>query len=276
MSILAPNMSMFTTASNVTPTDDENENQYAPDDYGGGFDDFDDDDHGDQEFDNFIATNDSEKKYSSTSFVENEMTQDEFPSYSSEKASNTTFLDAVCTGDALNNGGEYNYFDANTLDTMVTGNQWAGSAHWKKSVRLRTKPKRYTPSNSNEEEPKKKDQKRKKRKETKDTKSKVLIDLKSCHQCLDDLVKQNKKTRGKKSSIDQSQFTKAMLQKHTKERNILPQDAEISIRQFSTLFMRPNAMVSDLNVAPSVSRKSVGKKTHKSSDAFLSYSLYGI
>jgi hypothetical protein len=265
-SILAPNLSIFTTASNSHNDDDHSHmddddanNQYAPDDYDGGFDDY-DDDREDPAFDNFMSTDDNAKKYSSTSFVENEMKDDEFPSYtSSEKASNTTFLDALCTGDALNNGGEYNYFDTTTFDTIVAGNQWAGSSHWKKSERVRTKPKKFT--QAEEDEPKRKGQKSRKRKDTKDTKSKSFIDFNSCHKCLDVLLKEKKKTRGKKSQTDPSQYTQAMKQKHSKERNILPQDAEININQFSTLFMRPHATLSGLKSGSKTYRKSVGAYT---------------
>lgn len=244
------------------------EDQYAPDDYGGGFDDDDhDDDNNDQAFDNFIATKTSEEgeKYSSTSFVENEMNGNEFPPFSSTENTNTNtvFLDAVCDGDVLNSNGEYNYFDETKMDSIIGGNQWAGCAHWKKSGRTRSKPKRFDPTL--QENPatttNKKDQKRKKRKETmKDSKTKSLVDLKSCHKCLDKLLNEKKKTRGKKSKSDSSQFTQTMIQKYSKERNILPQDAEIGVKQFSTLFMRPDTTISELKSGSHMgaTRKSVG------------------
>ena len=253
-SILAPNLSIFTTLSNKTSDD-----QYAPDDYGGDFDDYDDDNEG-PAFDNFITMDGNAEKYASTSFVENEMKQDEIPSYSSsENASNSTFLDAICQGEALNTGSEYNYFDTRSIDNIVAGNQWAGAAHWKKSQRSRTKAKKFI---SKQDEPKRNDQKRKRKKEIKEIQSKSVIDLKNCFKCLDPLLKKNKKSKGKKSITDPSQFTKTMKEKHSKERNILPQDAEISIKQFSMLFMRHNAMVSDFVSGPPVPRKSVGKNRY--------------
>lgn len=249
------------TFTNVTS--DFSEDQYAPDDYGGGFDD--DDNHNDQVFDNFMSNSNEEgvEKYSSNSFVENEMNTSEFPPFSSsteETNTNTIFLDAVCDGDVLKNNGEYNYFDEHKMESIIAGNQWAGCAHWKKSGRVRSKPKRFEPS-LQEEQTKKKDQKRKKRKETaKETKTKALIDLKSCHKCLDKLINDNKKGRVRKSKTDSSQFSQAMVQKYSKERNILPQDAEIGVKQFSTMFMRPDTTISELKSQPSqLPRKSVGK-----------------
>lgn len=251
-SILAPNISTFTTATNKGSEED-----YASDDYGGGFDD-DDDDHQDPEFDNFIATDDNAVNYASTSFVEHEMNENDKYSYSAtEKSSNADFLDAICQEGALNTGGEYNFFDTKTIDNILDGNQWAGSAHWKKREKLRSKPKRFSPGEVTEK--KNNDTKRKRKKDTnKDTKVKSLIDLKSCHKCLDRLLKENKKTKSKKK-LDQSQFTEAMMQKHSKENNILPYDAGMNVKQFSTLFMRPGAVVSEFVSGPTLSRKSVGK-----------------
>lgn len=265
MSILAPNMSMFSYAANKTADEDE----YAPDDFGGGFDD--DDDNEDPDFDNFIATDNNAEKYASVSFAEDEMKEnDDIPVYSIEKkTANMDFLDVICQDGALNTGGEYKFFDTAAIDKII-GDQWAGSSHWKKSARLRTKPKRFTQEQEKEQkqsDQKGNDQKRKRKNETKDVKAKSLIDLKSCHKCLDRLIKENKKTKGKKSDTDQSQFTKAIKQKHTNEKNILPYDAEISMKQFSTLFMRPGDVVSEFISARKTPRKSVGKNKNSYLDS---------
>lgn len=239
-------MSMFSTGMNkFTSPDDE---EYASDDYDGGFDDYDD-----PEFDNFIAADDNAEKYASASFIAHEMHEsDKPPSLSTEKSVKVDFLDAICNNGALHTNGEYNFFDAKALDSIMTGNQWAGSTHWKKRERLRVKPKTSVAKSPSD---KRNDQKRKKKKDTNNTKTKSLIDLHSCHECLDRLLKDNKKSKGKKNDPDASQFTKAIMQKHSKEKNILPYDAEMSTKQFSTLFMRPGAVVSEF-----AAKRSVGKE----------------
>ncbi len=160
------------------------------------------------------------------------------------------------------------------MELIIGGYQWAGCAHWKKSSRVRSKPKRLE-SSVQEEPTKKRDQKRKKRKEvTKDPQTKVLIDLNTCTKCLEHLLIDKKKSRGKKTvKFDSSQFTAAMINKYSKERNILPQDAEIGVKQFSTLFMRPDTTISELNSGSQISRKSVGKRSRLGFTLFLSVSF---
>ena len=52
---------------------------------------------------------------------------------------------------------------------------------------------------------------------------------------------------------------RTLKQKYEKERNILPFDAGISVKQLSTLFMRPKACLTQLRYAPDLPRMSVGK-----------------
>lgn len=254
-SILAPNMSMFTSATSKNTDED----QYAPDNYGGGFDDYDDDDHEDPAFDNFIALDDNADKYASTSFAENEMNGNDIPTYSTSENihSNGTFLDAVCNSEALNSGGNYNYFDSKSMEKILEGNQWAGSAHWKRRERVRSKPRKFV---SEEIETKKSNVNRKRKNGTKEKKQRSLVDFNNCHKCLDSLLK---KSERKKNTADKSQFSKAIREKHTKQRNILPQDAAITTQTFTELFLRPGAVVSEfVSSRSTATTKSVGKKIY--------------
>ena len=239
-SFMLPNTSMMTT----NMSDVSKSNDYQADDYGGGYDDFDDGDGGDDDaFDNFVAMDDHAEKYSSESF-QNDLTQDEFvnsSTASTDKASPSTapstFLDEICSGDALTQGGKFNYFNPDLIEKLTSGNQWAGSAHWKKNQSTHSKK---VAKKKDGEEKTRKDQKRKTTKEPKQT-SLIDLNISSCHHCLDALLSKKKPSRGKGATTDQSQLTKAAQQKYERERNILPLDAGINANHFTEFFMRPGA-----------------------------------
>jgi len=246
-SFLLPNNSAIATNLSLMGTfysaSQENSNNYNDDNYADGHDDWDDGDDGD--FETFVAMDDHAEKYSSESF-RYDLTQDDIdvknlavaPTDSSSKAYGTTFLDEICEGDILTDRNQFNYFDPKLIEKFTSGNKWAGAAHWKKSqssMRLKK------PENQEQvvENKKRKDSKRKK---TKDVKEKCLVDfsLSSTHSCLDDLLKKTKKVRGR-AVKSETQITKAAKQKYDKENNLLPIDADITVKHFTEFFMRPGA-----------------------------------
>ena len=192
---------------------------YAADDFGGD-DDGADDDFG---FSHFIAEDENGARYSSISFHDEVFVDDRPPGTLSSKASTTALLDAICSGNNLG-GNDYEFFDAATVEKLTNGNVWAGSAHWKKTERLR---RRRTPP----AEPKK----RKK----KDSTKQVLVDL-SQPPCLDDVLRAPPKS---KRGADPLQLSKVTKTKYGKADNLLPPDAGIGIEQLSTLFLRPNTVL---------------------------------
>ena len=207
-------------------------------DEGIGFDLY-DDGHDDENFDNFLAMDTHAEKYSSDSF-RHSATGDEFAIQTddSNKAGVPSFLDEICDGDVLGQGNQFTYFNLKALENLTSGNQWAGSAHWKKTTIKSKSAKKATKNET--QDAKRKDQKRKK----KETQVASFIDLNACDNCLHALLN-HKKGKGRKHKADPTVLSNAMIQKYNnRERNILPRDAEIDVKNFTTLFMRPDSNLS--------------------------------
>ena len=197
--------------------DDDDGVQFAPDDFGGG----DDDDAG---FEDFIALDNNAARFSSISFQD---------SFASGQRNNTqsqadVLLDAICSGNVLA-GGEYEYFNTQNLMTTVAGNQWAGSAHWK-----RTEPIRKRQENKDKEK-KTTSKTPKKRK----GKGRSCVDL-LVKPVLEDILRKPPKKKGGASPL---QLSKAMITKYSKEEHLLPPDSGIGVEKLAGLFLRPNALV---------------------------------
>ena len=262
-SFMLPNNSMMTTnLSMMGPSNSSsqmNSNDYGADENDGGYDDYDDGDDGD--FENFVAMDDHAEKYSSDSF-RNDLTQDEFGTTSNTmnnegSSEPPTFLDEICEGDALTQGGQFNYFNPELIEKLTSGNQWAGSAQWKKNQIVRLK-KISKESNGDEGTKKRKDSKRK---TTKEAKKKSFIDLgvSSCNECLEALLSKKKSARGRMAKRDTTQITNAAKQKYDKNRNMLPLDAGISGKHFTEFFMRPGAsLIQNTEASSSNAAKTVG------------------
>ena len=223
---------------------------------GGGDDDFDDDD--DAVFTNFLAMDTNAEKYSSVEFhAQADGTggsDDALPTTAMRTRTTTTaLLDAICSSDALIAGGEFEYFNSDTLDKITKGNMWAGSEHWKKTDKIRSKKQKEAAAA-------KKPSTRKKRASKKE---RAFVDLKcSSPTCLDALINDKPKPKGR-SKNDPLLLTKAVLSKQEKNDNLLPPDAGVGIEQLSKLFMRPDAAVQPRKTpadgSPSdLPRKSVG------------------
>ncbi len=238
-SFMMPNTSLMTHNVSMMGPSQNNNDDYQEDDYGGGDDDYDDEDDG--AFENFVAMDDHAEKYASDSF-RNDLTQDGFVDRTAsistiENSGPTTFLDEICASDALTQGTDFNYFNPELIEKLTSGNQWAGSAHWKKSQSLR--PKKIPKKTDVGKAPKKSKQKRK---STKESNKKQLVDLTldSYDECLKSLLG----TKNKGAKKDQCTMTKATKQKCGRDRNLLPFDAGMTAKHFTEFFMRPGASLS--------------------------------
>jgi len=237
--------------------DDDDGGMFGADDFGGGGDDFDDDD--DMVFNNFLAMDTNADKYSAVEFRGSQggagASEDILPATAMRTRTTTTaLLDAICSSDALIAGGEFEYFDSDTLDKITKGNMWAGSDHWKKTDKIRSKKQKEAVATSKNRKTTARTSKKKAFKE------RAFVDLtSSCYSCLDELIKDKPKPKGKSKS-DPLQLTKAAIAKQEKNDNVLPPDAGVGIEQLSRLFMRPDAAVQPKKTASDTqkARKSVG------------------
>ena len=221
----------------ATDTIGENEPQYAPDDYGCEDDGYDND--GGDTYDEFGENTNSE--FNSTEFGDLTMNDAAIPG----TKTNTTahLLDALCESDVLTNGGEYGYFNTAALEKITAGDQWMGSAHWKRSDRLRKKQITRKQQQEQKKEPSKgkRNQKRKARM-VKENKAVPIQIVPIDHEFINSLLK--KSSSGKKGKSDPTVLTKAARQKLSNDRNILSSDAGVNINHLTKLFMRPNSVIS--------------------------------
>jgi len=186
-------------------------------DFGGGFDD---DDDG---FDTFIATNGP--RYSDISFSS---ANNNMPA-----ASTTThLLDAIASGQTVLAESDYSYF--NNSSQAPGGNLWAGAAHWKRAP---ASSKKAAPS-------KKKKSKKAPSKKKAAAKQQQLVPFPDEIPDVSHLLGGTKKKKGSKASTTTTtQWSKAMVTKHTNQENLLPPDAEFKVEQLTQLFLLPNTVL---------------------------------
>mmetsp|Transcript_220 Transcript_220/g.335 ORF Transcript_220/g.335 Transcript_220/m.335 type:complete len:886 (-) Transcript_220:85-2742(-) len=213
-------------SSDMNLTGNENECTFGNTDYG--------DDDNDDNFDNFLAADDNAEKYSSLSFQGSDNLQGNSLSNSlSQKSNAVNFLDALCNGNALNNSNEFDYFNGEGVEKMMSGNVWAGSFHWKKIGRTQV-----TKKVKKDEKGKVKEVKNGKTNKAHEEIEFVNLEWET-HDCLETLLaKQKKASKRTKAS---TQITNAIQKKQMNEFNLLPPDAEIGIEKLTSLFMRPDA-----------------------------------
>jgi len=247
MTLSVCNISSTAYSYTTPPTDEGNISNFVSDEYHDGIDD-DNDENENLAFNDFVSMDENAVRYSSSTFPKNNCSQDEFVSSALTKESSTIpFLDSICSGEALNRRcSEFDYFNTAALEKITSGNQWAGSAHWKKSLRVY---KKMTEDGC-------KTPKDRKLKTKLKEKLRTFVDLSSPSCQNHSLVKNTKTKSGRRSH----QLTAAMKQKHLKDFNVLPSDARIGIKALSALFMRPkDSFTKKLNNDVSISaRKSVG------------------
>lgn len=212
------NLAVTGIINNNISVESDDEHEFAPDDFGGHNDD------DDLEFTDFIAADENGDRYSSISF-QNEPHEDY-----AVLGQTTTFamLNSLFAGDALG-GNEYQFYSQATLEKLSQGNNWAGSQHWKKTDRIRRK----CAQSLKAETPKRK----------KPTKERVFVNLSAPIDMGDTIEPAVRNKRG----IDPIQLSKAMKAKYSKCYNLLPLDACFGVKQLSTLFLRPNAVVRPSN-----------------------------
>lgn len=161
----------------------------------------------------------------------------------------STFLDMICTTSGSINtstGGSssFGFIHPAALEKFVSGNSWAGAAHWKKcsSARKKKNEKENVPVDDNVQTNESKTKNTKKKGKATSIK---YVDLYSKNQEVESLFEAPKKS--KKSRKDPLQLTDAMKKKSMKTNNCLPMDSSISIQDLTSLFGRPNTFVRSAN-----------------------------
>ena len=226
------------------------------DDWGG--DDDDGYDSDDAAFDDFIAMN---TKNSQTinhmgTFYENGNPVD----VGENNTNSTSFvLEAICGANILENGSQYGYFDPSALKKMMTGNLWAGAAHWKRSTRERKKPNRLMDDVLNEASSDKKKKKITSEKRSKKSKQISVIDFKSS--ISSEAFKMT--TRSKRSKADPLKLSNAVKHRQSQNNHLLPCDARISISDLNNLFLVPHmsyvSLIGAKNAVQKNNEKRVGE-----------------
>lgn len=224
---------MASAAGEGVPDGEGGEDGYGADDFGGGADD-DDGFADDDAFTNFLAMEGGNAdRYSAIEFRSSEASEEVLPGTAMRtRATTAALLDAICSSDALGAGGEFEYFNSDTLDRITKGNLWAGSEHWKKTDKIRTRKQK--------EESEMRRKKRPSRKKA--SRERAFLDLRAPSQSLVDGLINSKPAKGRTKS-DPLRLTKAAIQKQEKNVNLLPLDAGVGLDQLSRLFMRPEAAV---------------------------------
>lgn len=204
------------------------------DDWGG--DEHDGYDREDVAFDDFIAMNANNKEVgidNGNSFVENNMSNG---TANNMVNSTSVVLEAICGTDLLQNESQYGYFDPKALKNIMSGNNWAGVAHWKKNTRDSKKPPRLMDEEILEATTEKKKKKNTIKKKPK-KKEVVYLDF---HKSIPDnafLLP----TKPKRSKVDPLQLSNAAKQRQSHNDNLLPLDAQINVEHLSNLFLIPNS-----------------------------------
>lgn len=245
---------------------DSNSDQYAPDDYGGGGGDFDDNDEydagtgaagGDGVFGGSMI-HDGDHRFSSSSFqaafIDPRLTQ---PSQAS------VLLDAIAAGDIATSqfNNPYEYFNSQALQNLssVSGNLWAGADHWKKMSSSTVRRRKIVTGKGGSELSSLDSESAKpggKKKGGKIKTNKIggdrpaLVDITKPVDNLDKHLQMPKKIGKSKTANDPLRFTKATMTKYGKEDNLLPLDAGLGVEQLTTLFLRPSANLAEMAGLP--------------------------
>lgn len=198
---------------------------YAPNDFGGGDDDNDSNNGG---FSDFMVMEDETPTNAPDSPAKL------LPPPSVAATTTANFLDMICTtNDAIQSTSSFAFIDPSALEKFVSGNNWAGSAHWKKSSAARKK----SLQKENIESILQPETMVASKKKTKETTIKY-VDLYKVSPEIESLFEAPKKSR--KTRNDPLQLTDATKKKNMKTNNCLPLDSSITLRDLTSLFGRPN------------------------------------
>lgn len=222
---------------------------YEADDFGGGVDFADDNDA------RFASFHDGDHRFSSESFQgtasvdggRNSSDANQQPAFSQT----TQLLDAIASGDIAMSlsDNSYEYFNSQVLANLSSGNLWAGVDHWKKMGK-----KRKAGNAANKDANKKGDstsptktkkKAAKKGKSASTDRKNGLVDISKPIENLKELLKKPKSTKRGGGLSSKLQWTKAAEAKYENDDNLLPKDAGLSVKEFSKLFLHPNASLVD-------------------------------
>lgn len=215
----------------MPPGDDD---QYAPDDFGGGDDDY--DDYGGTElvFDEVEVSNVAPSISSPPVLDHRDKSSAELRLLASSSQATSNLLDTISSSSHVHGTSDYEFLSAR----MMKDNAWAGATFWKRKEKRKVKAAEVDKS-----APKKKPSRKKK--QTKGFVFDAVPDLS------DILVKPKKQLL---------QWSRAVINKHSKEDNLLPLDAGFGVEQLSQLFLRPDMTmltVSSIDPDPRHSNKAV-------------------
>jgi condensin complex subunit 2 len=249
---------------------------YAPDDFGAGGDDFDDEDYGvsgggEGEFGKSLI-HDGDHRFSSSSFQASFVDPQQ-----AQPSQATVLLDAIASGkiSTFQSSNPYEYFNSQALynlSSMPGGNLWAGAEHWKKmssSTIKRRKPgmagagvEDVTATATKPGVDGKKTRGRKAKAGNSDRP--VLVDITRPVENLEEILRKPKKSGGKSKTAggnDPFLLTKTMKAKYGKIDNLLPLDAGLGIEQLTSLFLRPSTNLADVATQKSINETGVRRKT---------------
>eukprot|EP00536_Pseudo-nitzschia_multiseries_P015042 jgi/Psemu1/320778/estExt_fgenesh1_pm.C_8120001 len=206
---------------------------------------------------------------------------DQLSTTASSKFSRHTFsqasvlLDAIASGDifTMQSGNNYEYFNNQALESLTSGNLWAGAEHWKKmpSGRRRKTGAGVVDGGSDSssdalEKNKKAGFKKKKGVKEKTTKSalclgsNLFVSISNPVHNLEAVLEKPQRRRGK-NPMGPLQFTNTMRVKYGKVDNLLPTDAGLAIKELVTLFLRPRANLADTAKANLEAADTMAKST---------------
>ena len=133
---------------------------------------------------------------------------------------------------------DYSYFNSQTPGN----NLWAGAAHWKRA-----------PASSKKAVTAKKKKTKKAPSKKKAAAKQQLVpfpdELPDVSHLLAGGSKKKKKGSKGKASTTTTQWSKAMVTKHTNQDNLLPPDAEFKVEQLTQLFLLPNTVLANAAAA---------------------------
>lgn len=190
--------------------------RYAPDDFGGGDDDCDDYGGTALVFDD-VEVADGVPPIPSPR-VDHRDKSVELPFLASSSQATSHLLDKISSSSHVLATSDYEFLSAR----MMQDNAWAGAAFWKRKEKRKAKA---TAVDATVEKPAPKKRASRKKQQTKGFVFDVVPDLS------DILVKPKKQLL---------QWSRAVINKHSKEDNLLPLDAGFGVEKLSQLFLRPD------------------------------------
>jgi condensin complex subunit 2 len=207
---VSPSQQSVAAAISFSPTED-----YAPDDFGGGDDDWGDNGGGGMAFDDSHVTMGA--RFSMLS-QNGQREASVFNPPSSTRAT-SELLDRIASSSHVLANSDYEFLNSQ----MMIDNAWAGAAFWKRKAQRNQRQKKGTEMDKSQKPPTKKTAIKKK------AKSGLAFD--ESPDLADILVKPKKQLL---------QWSRAVINKHSKDENLLPLDMGMGVEHLTQLFLRPD------------------------------------